>query len=60
MQLNTLFGYAMIITKSKDEEELKENLKMIIENIHNEKYLKSLKNILSERFPNLLEDINIE
>ena len=60
MQLDTLFGYAMIITKSKDEEELKENIKTIIENIHNEKYLKFLKNILSERFPNLLEDINIE
>lgn len=56
MHLNSLFGYAMIIAKSNDKEELKENIKNLMQNINNEKYISNLRNILFKRFQDFLEN----
>lgn len=60
LKLHSLFGYAMFIAKSKNKEELKEHIKIVIEKNENKKDLIYIKNIILERFNNLLEDANIK
>ena len=46
LQKRSLFGYSMIIAKSKDKNELKENLELIVKNIKNEMQLQKIKDII--------------
>ena len=55
LQKRTLFGYGMILEKSKNKEELKENIDLIIKNIQNKKQLKEIENMIIYLFKDLLE-----
>lgn len=55
LQKRTLFAYRMILEKSKNREELKENLELIIKNIKDKRQLEEIKNMILHLFNNLLE-----
>ena len=46
LQKRSLFGYSMIIAKSKNKNELKENLDLIVKNVKNEMQLQEIKDII--------------
>lgn len=46
LQKRSLFGYGMIIEKSKNKEELKENLRLLVKQIENKEQLEEIKNII--------------
>lgn len=56
LQKRSLFGYGMIIEKSKDKQELKENLGMIVEHIKNREQLDKIKNIILYLLNDSLEE----
>ena len=56
LQKRSLFGYGMIIEKSKNKQELKENLGMIVEHIKNREQLDEIKNIILYLLNDSLEE----
>lgn len=56
LQKRTMFGYGMIIEKSKDKEELKENLEIIVEHIKHKEQLDKIKDMLLYLLNNSLEE----
>ena len=56
LQKNSLFGYGMILEKSKNRQELKENLELVIKNIKNKEQLEEVKYMILYLFKDLLEE----
>lgn len=56
LQKRSLFGYGMIIEKSKNKQELRENLGMIVEHIKNKDQLDEIKNIILYLLNDSLEE----
>lgn len=56
LERRSMFGYGMIIEKSKDKLELKENLEIIVRNIKNKKELEEIRNIILYLLNDSLEE----
>ena len=60
LERRSMFGYGMIIEKSKDKLELKENLEIIVRNIKNKKQLEEIRNIILYLLNDSLEEGSIQ
>ena len=60
LEKRSMFGYGMIIEKSKDKLELKNNLEIIVKNIRNKKQLEEIRNIILFLLNNSLEEGSIQ
>lgn len=56
LEKDTMFGYSMFIEKSKNKEELIENLNLIIKSTKNKSNLEELANIISDLLDNVSEE----
>ncbi len=56
LQKQSMFGYEMIIEKSKNKQEIKENLKIIVEHIKNKELLDKIKDRISYLLNDSLEE----
>ena len=57
LQKQSLFGYGMIIEKSKNKQELKENLELIVKHAKNKKQLYEISNIIYYLLNDTLEEV---
>ena len=57
LQIQSLFGYGMIIEKSKNKQELKENLELIVKHANNKKQLYEISNIIYYLLNDTLEEV---
>ena len=60
LEKRSMFGYGMIIEKSKDKLELKNNLEIIVRNMKNKKQLEEIRNIILFLLNNSLEEGSIQ
>lgn len=60
LEKRSMFGYGMIIEKSKDKLELKENLELIVKNMKNKKQLEEIRNIILYLLNYSLEEGSIQ
>lgn len=60
MKSNTMFGYAMVIEKSKNKQELKENIDLIIRSAKNKEMLEELADIVIYILNGILEETEQE
>lgn len=60
LEKRSMFGYRMIIEKSKDKLELKENLELIVKNMKNKKQLEEIRNIILYLLNDSLEEGSIQ
>lgn len=56
LQKKSLFGYGMIIEKSRNREELNQNLAIIIENVKDSKKLEEIRNMITYLMSDALEE----
>lgn len=59
LEKRSMFGYGMIIEKSKDKLELKNNLEIIVRNMKNKKQLEEIRNIILYLLNDSLEEGSI-
>ena len=57
MKKQSLFGYGMIIEKSKNKQELKENLELIVKHAKNKKQLYEISDIIYYLLNDTLEEV---
>ena len=57
LQKQSLFGYGMIIEKSKNKQELKENLELIVKHAKNKKQLYEISDIIYYLLNDTLEEV---
>lgn len=60
LEKRSMFGYRMIIEKSKDKLELKKNLELIVKNMKNKKQLEEIRNIILYLLNDSLEEGSIQ
>lgn len=60
LEKRSMFGYGMIIEKSKDKIELKNNLDIIVKNMKNKSQLEEIRNIIFYLLNNSLEEGSIQ